>query len=664
MTATTQGSAFAGGPPGLPELSLDRDAIIGTALLIRAVEERFLELFSAGELAGTVHTCVGQEFSAATIGAHLREGDQVFSNHRCHGHYLAATGDVLGLVAEVMGRSAGVCAGRGGSQHLCRPGFLSTGILGGALPIAAGTALAAKLCDRSDITVVFIGDGTLGEGVLYEVLNLASLWRLPMLFVLEDNGYAQSTARRETLAGDAIARAKAFGIRTSQGDTWDWESLWHRLDAAVREIRRGAGPCFFQVATYRLGAHSKGDDQRDQAELAEFRRRDPLGRILAEGGQPMDELAQRVRRTVDDAVTVARSSPPAVPDHPAPSAAPVRWQPAGNLEGRFVDLLHNALADGMRANPRMTVLGEDVRAPYGGAFKVTRDLSSQYHRRVLNTPISEAAIVGVGTGLALCGMPSFVEIMFGDFLTLATDQLVNQASKIAFLRGPDAPAVDLVVRAPMGGRRGYGPTHSQTLDRMFIGTPGLRVIAANSLVDPAEIVATLCAGGCGPTVLVENKLLYGRRIGASVPAGFAVEHSDGQFPMARVHAGNRVDVTLIGYGGMCDYLLTACDELFAKHDLLAQVLCPVQIYPLDWTPFADLATAGRAVVVAEEGQGFAGFGAELIAQLAETTTTSLVPLQRVMPEESPIPAAPELEENVLPGVDDIVRAAVTAVNRL
>jgi 2-oxoisovalerate dehydrogenase E1 component len=316
----------------------------------------------------------------------------------------------------------------------------------------------------------------------------------------------------------------------------------------------------------------------------------------------------------------------------------------------------------MRADPRMMILGEDVRAPYGGAFKVTRDLSSRYPGRVLNTPISEAAIVGVGTGLALCGRSSFVEIMFGDFLTLAADQLVNQASKLAFLRGPDAPSADLVVRVPMGGRRGYGPTHSQTLDRMFVGTPGLRVVAANSLVDPAEVVGALCAGGCGPTILLENKELYGRRIGASVPTGFAVELSDGRFPMARVHAGDRADVTLVGYGGMCDYLLAACDELFVKYDLVAQVLCPVQIYPLDWAPFADLITAGRAVVVAEEGQGFAGFGAELIAQLAETAT-SLVPLRRVVPEESPIPAASELEENVLPGVDDIVRAAVTAVSR-
>ncbi|WP_086663568.1 dehydrogenase E1 component subunit alpha/beta [Lentzea kentuckyensis] len=641
------------GPPA-PE----RARIIRTALLIRAVEERLLELFAEGTLSGTVHTCIGQEFSAAVIGDHLREGDAVFSNHRCHGHYLAATGDVLGLIAEVMGRSAGTCGGRGGSQHLCREGFLSTGILGGCLPIAAGTALAGKLRGDDRIAVAFIGDGTLGEGVLYEVLNIAALWRLPILFVLEDNGYAQSTQQPEVLAGDIVARASAFGVETASANTWQWEHLWHTAGQAVEHVRAGA-PFFLKVSTYRLRAHSKGDDDRSEEEVARFEEHDPLNRIVASDEPGVAGMVADVRRVVDSATADARRSPNPLPHPEIDDDPPLRLR-AVRLDGpRFVDSLHEALAAGMRANPDTILLGEDIKAPYGGAFKVTRGLSDDHPDKVLNTPISEAAITGIGTGLAMCGMRSFVEIMFGDFMTLATDQLVNQASKIAFLRGPGADPVDVVVRTPMGGRRGYGPTHSQTLDRLFVGTPGLRVVASNSLVDPGSLIAALCRGGHGPTVFLENKLLYGRRLGETVPHGFTLELSEEDFPVARVSAGGRADVTLVGYGGMADYLLAAADLLFTEHDVLAQVLCPTQIYPLRWRRLLDVLTAGRGVVVAEEGPGFAGFGSELLAQLVEEA--GALPARRVVPKETPIPAAKELERDVFPEPGDIVLAALEVV---
>jgi 2-oxoisovalerate dehydrogenase E1 component len=251
--------------------------------------------------------------------------------------------------------------------------------------------------------------------------------------------------------------------------------------------------------------------------------------------------------------------------------------------------------------------------------------------------------------------------MFGDFMTLATDQLVNQASKIAFLRGADADPVDVVVRTPMGGRRGYGPTHSQTLDRLFLGIPGLRVVAANSLVDPGVLVATLARRGHGPTILLENKLLYGRRIGSTIPQGFTLEHSDDPFPVARVSADGRADVTLVGYGGMCDQLLDACDILFTRHDVLAQVVCPMQVFPMRWAGVIELIMHGRGVVVAEEGPGFAGFGAEHLAQLLEAQPDSPPPCRRVVPKETPIPAARELERDALPQAEDIVAAALAVM---
>src|SRR5262245_31274726 len=247
----------AAGPPAelLPEFH--------RALLIRAVEQRLLGLFSEGKLFGTVHTCIGQEWVGVAVAGALEEGDVIFSNHRCHGHFLARTGDVEGLIAEVMGKRSGVCGGRGGSQHLCAEGFFSNGVQGGIAPVAAGVALAHLVRGTGKIAVVFIGDGTLGEGALYEAFNLASKWRLPLLIVLENNRYAQSTPQAQTLAGSREARAEPFGFPTLRADTWDVRPLLAAARAAAGRVRRGEGPAFLRVDTDRLAAHSKGDDDRD-----------------------------------------------------------------------------------------------------------------------------------------------------------------------------------------------------------------------------------------------------------------------------------------------------------------------------------------------------------------------------------------------------------------
>jgi len=241
-----------------------RKRIFEKALLARFVDEKLLELFAAGELHGTVHTCIGQEMSGL-ISEFLRPTDTVFSNHRCHGHFLWRTGDAAGLIAELMGRAAGVCGGIGGSQHLYKDGFLSNGIQGGIAPVAAGLALAHKLKGAGDISVVYLGDGTLGEGVVYETFNLASKWDLPLLFVLEDNKYAQSTAQHETLAGDICSRPAAFGIEALKADTWNWENLYALAGALIEQLRQDSRPRFLCIETYRLKAHSKGDDTRPRS---------------------------------------------------------------------------------------------------------------------------------------------------------------------------------------------------------------------------------------------------------------------------------------------------------------------------------------------------------------------------------------------------------------
>jgi TPP-dependent pyruvate/acetoin dehydrogenase alpha subunit len=255
--------------------SLER--LFGDMLLIRRFEETLLDLFGAGEISGTTHTCIGQEADAVGVVACLDTGrDVIVSNHRCHGHYLAFTGDVDGLLREILGREGGVCGGKGGSQHLCTDNFYSNGILGSTVPLATGMALAERERGAGAVTTVFIGDGTLGQGVLYESLNIASLWQLPLLIVVEHNSYAQTTPSGLQIAGDVEARAAAFGVPTARLDSTDVIEIQNAADAAVAHVRSTGGPFFLVIDTYRFSPHSKGDDFRDPGEIAARRERDPL----------------------------------------------------------------------------------------------------------------------------------------------------------------------------------------------------------------------------------------------------------------------------------------------------------------------------------------------------------------------------------------------------
>lgn len=265
---------------------------------IRRFEEMLLQLFEEGALNGTTHACIGQEADAVAVIEHLRDGDHVFSNHRCHGHYLARTGDALGLLAEVMGKEAGACGGLGGSQHVFAPGFMSNGIQGGIVPAAAGIALAEQLRGSDRISTVFIGDGTLGEGVVYETMNIAALWRLPLLVVLEDNQWAQSTPVEANLAGRMSARFEAFGLPVREVETTDVRELDCAAAEEIAALREYGGPRVLIIHTYRLCHHSKSDDHRPEADVAERWLSEPLvvhGRRLPE--------AERIR--IDDEVEAA-----------------------------------------------------------------------------------------------------------------------------------------------------------------------------------------------------------------------------------------------------------------------------------------------------------------------------------------------------------------------
>jgi len=277
--------------------------------LIRRVEGAFLDLFSKGLLNGTVHTSIGQESSAVGIVSALdRERDVIFSSHRAHGHYLAYCDDLDGLVGEILGRRTGVCGGVGGTQHLHYRNLYTNGIQGGIVPCAAGAALAEKLAGTGAICVVFLGDGTMGQGTVYESMNVASLWSLPLLFVLEDNGYAQSTPKHLEHAGALAERARPFGIESRLVAADDVFDVHAAARHAVAFVRDTSSPFFLVVETCRLAPHSKGDDTRSREELDRLWERDPLkslaGRIDPDDRSAIEaEVDERVRIAIESALS-------------------------------------------------------------------------------------------------------------------------------------------------------------------------------------------------------------------------------------------------------------------------------------------------------------------------------------------------------------------------
>lgn len=270
---------------------------------IRRFEKMVLEKFHTGVFAGTTHTSLGQEANAVGVLSHLKKNDVVVSNHRCHGHFLAYGGDPQALFAELMGKPGGVCGGVGGSQHLHWRNFYSSGIQGGTVAMATGMALAEKRKGNGAIVFDFLGDGTLGEGIVYECLNMASLWSLPILFILENNHIAQTTPDDLAVAGSIPARFEAFDIPAVHLDTSDVMVIQQTAGELVREVRQETAPRALVIETARLGTHSKGDDTRDQGELARlWALRDPVQNLRF---FLKDQVRFKIYKKVDDRLQAA-----------------------------------------------------------------------------------------------------------------------------------------------------------------------------------------------------------------------------------------------------------------------------------------------------------------------------------------------------------------------
>jgi 2-oxoisovalerate dehydrogenase E1 component len=629
--------------------------IIKEAILIRRTEETFLELFSKGKLNGTVHTCVGQEFSAIAFAGQLKRSDFVFSNHRCHGHYISFTNDTKGLIAELLGKKSGTCGGIGSSQHLCNNNFFSNGLQGGIVPVAAGYALANKLKGTDAIGVVYIGDGTLGEGAVYETMNIISKWGIPLIIVCENNFYAQSTPQNINLAGDILKRAEAFGIKSYKSDTWDVDTLMKNGEECINYARSNSKPVFHLVETYRLNAHSKGDDDRDKEEVNSYLEKDFIYlfeknendlycKYLGLANEKIDEILKEIEN--DQELSLEEYYSEGTYENSD------IWTEVEGINKRQVELLNDFFKKIIENDQKTIFIGEDILSPYGGAFKVAKGLSDIAPARTLSTPICEAAISGISNGLALAGYKPYAEIMFGDFITLALDQIINHASKFFHMYNGKINC-PVVFRTPMGGKRGYGPTHSQTLDKFLCGIDNIKTVALNIFINPAEVYESIHKES-HPVIVIENKTDYGKKIGMIKPINYKVLKNDETYPVIKISPINSTPtLTIVTYGTNADWISENLENIFVETDKLAEVIVLTKINPIDYSVIIESVKHTHYLLVVEEGSKQFGIGAEIVAGVMEKVNFPIV-IKRVGAIPVPIPSVKSLENIVLPSIKNII----------
>lgn len=642
---------------------------------IRRFEARCAELYTQEKIRGFLHLADGEEAIAVGVMAALDPADRVVATYREHGHALARGISMEAAIAEMMGRATGCSGGRGGSMHLFDAATNFHGgnaIVGGGPPLAAGLALGDRMQGRDAVTVCVFGEGAVAEGEFHEAMNLAALWKLPVLFVCENNLYAMGSALARVQAQtDIHAKAAAYGIAAEVVDGMDVVAVETAARRAVAAMRSQPAPRFLEMRTYRFRAHSMFDAElyRDKAEVAAWRARGPILRfqtwLLDSGLIHQDDIAAieaGVEAEIDAAVIAAEAAPleplsdllrhTLAETRPPPpvSAAPV----AETVETTYREAVKQALRQALTEEPRAFLMGEDVGA-YGGCYAVSKGLLAEFgEARIRDTPLSESGFTGAGIGAAMAGMRPIVELMTVNFSLLALDQILNTAATIRHMSGGQF-GVPLVIRMATGAGRQLAAQHSHSLEGWYAHIPGLRILAPATLEDARGMLLTALAEP-DPVLIFENVMLYNRTGRLAANAG-AVE-----IDHAAIRRPGR-DLSLVTYGGSLWKTLEAAEALAAE-GIEAEVIDLRCLRPLDdATILASVARTRRAVVV-DEGWRAGSISAEIAARIMEGCFWSLdAPVGRVCSAEVPIPYPRHLEEAAIPQVPAIMAAARSVMGR-
>jgi 2-oxoisovalerate dehydrogenase E1 component len=647
-------------------------------LRVRRFDERVRELFLAGVVKGTAHSCVGQEAIAAGACAALRDSDFIITHHRGHGHCIAKGAEQTRMMAELMGRIDGYCRGLGGSMHvadLSKNILGANGVVGAGIGIGTGAALAAKLRSNGDAGIAFFGDGAANEGIFHEALNLASLWKLPIVYLCENNQYGLSTSMAESTAIDRLSkRAAGYSMPGLTIDGNDVEAVYLTVEEAIERARNGEGPTFIEALTYRWGEHSMRANlpsYRTDREEHEWKSRDAIARfevrLKEEYGIESEHLA-RAREEIEAALKAAEafglaSREPTFDDfehvvtvpHHNHAETPM-WSGATSMRKlTLAEALREAFAQEMRRDASVFLIGEDI-GKIGGIFAATRGLIDEFGaERVRDTPISEAAIGLASVGAAISGYRPIVEVQIFDFVTLMMDTLVNQAAKFRFMLG-GAPKVPLVMRGPTGGGVRLAAQHSQSLESWLMHVPGLVVIAPSNAYDAKGLMIAAIRDD-NPVVFLEHKMLY-------VAPAHPVPEAPYALPIGKA-AIRRIgtDCTIVATMMMVDKALAAATKL-EREGVSVEVIDPRTLRPLDTKTIVESVKKTSRLVIAHEGWKHAGFGAEISAIVAEEAIDWLDgPIVRVTSKDIPMPYNDKLERATIPQEQDLIDAVRRLVHR-
>jgi 2-oxoisovalerate dehydrogenase E1 component len=637
----------------------DARALFRALVLPRAIEERMLNLLRRGQLSKWF-SGIGQEAVSVGLVAALRPDDWLLPVHRNLAVFTGRGLDLGVLFRQLLGRAGGYTGGRDRTFHFGTLDHHVVGMishLGAMAPVADGLALAARLRGEDRVAAVLVGDGATSEGDVHEAMNLAAVWRLGVLFVIENNQWGLSTPVSEQYAcADLADRAAGYGMPGRIVDGNDVVAVRDAVAWAAERARAGKGPSLLECKTFRMRGHEEasGTDYVPAEQLAAWVARDPIGRFEArlddsglmdadERDLVRDEVRAGVDRLVADAL--ADATPASTPEVEAARvfapAAPLRRAvvtPAGvpghAPEARYVDAVRDALHVALAADDRVVLLGQDIAA-YGGVFKATEGLAAEFGTdRVRNTPIIESGAVGAALGLALDGFRPVLEMQFGDFVSCGFNQLVNNVATTRYRWGAPVP---LVVRLPIGGGLGAGPFHSQNVEAWFCHVPGLKVVAPSTPADAKGLLLAALDDG-NPVLVLEHKRLY-RSARGPVPPGHHVE----PLGRARIVRPGR-DATIVTYGGGVGWAAAAADAVAADGGGEVEVVDLRSLAPWDRDTVLDSVRRTSRALVLHEAAVTGGFGAEVAATIGTEAFAWLdAPVARVGGLDTPIPFAPSLE---------------------
>src|SRR5215207_9025250 len=638
-TATSPAGPLADDQADLVEL-------YGQLLLPRVIEEKMLALLRQGQLSKWF-SGIGQEAVSVGLIAALRDDDWVVPGHRNLGVFTGRGLDLDRLFRQLLGRAGGYTAGRDRTFHFGALPHHVVGMishLGAMVPVADGLALAARLRGEERLAAVLIGDGSTSEGDVHEAMNLAAVWALPVVFVVENNGWALSTPPAEQYAcAHLVDRAAGYGMAGELVDGNDVLAVRSAVARAAERARAGDGPTLIEALTFRMRGHEEasGIDYVPVADLEAWARRDPLTRFEAvldeHGALPAEEraaLRAALRADVDRRVAAALSAP-APTSTPADELAAVHAPPAPLRRAA----VRPAEAAGPPGGAEATIPSAEAAVPAAeaGVFKVTDGFLAEFGpERVRNTPIIESGALGAALGLALDGFRPVVELQFGDFFSTGFIQLVNNLATTHYRWGG---AVPVIVRAPIGGGLGAGPFHSQNIEAFLCHVPGLRVVAPATPADAKGLLLAAFDDG-NPVVVLEHKALY-RSVRGPVPAGHVT------VPLgvaAVVRPGT--DATVVTYGAGVAWALAAASAVAGPDGSgpSVEVVDLRTLAPWDQATVVDSVRRTSRALVAHEAPLTCGFGADVAAVIADEAFAWLdAPVRRVAGMDTPIPFAKSLE---------------------